>query len=144
MNVILKEMLILEVATGEKVLTNEEIAEYITEEHCVNGEAFIVWLGFVDIELFNSQEKLIDVVYNETAVKGLSFEKLIEKFDDDFQGCYDSDEDFAESYFWTRYDCAIDDNNGFHGVLTCVDWTAYWDKQLQYEFYSMGGFYFKD
>ena len=140
MNGILKEILILDTAVKGGVLSDEELAAYVYDEYVVNGEAFIIWLGMQDVKYFDDKAELTRlIIEDDTAVKGLA-----EKFDDSFEGEFDSVEEFAEYYFMERVDMHMDvDLLHNTGILNVIDWKAYWDTQLSYKFEHMSGYFWK-
>ena len=138
MNVILREILILDTAMHGGAVSDEELAAYVEDVYNVNGMGFIVWLGFEDVSYFDDKVKLTKfILEDDAAVKGLA-----DKFDERFEGEFDSVEDFAEYYFMNR--ATIDVDVLFNmGIMSVIDWEAYWKRQLSYEFEYMSGYIWK-
>ena len=138
MNTILKEILVLDTAVNGGVLSDEELAAYVYDEYGVNGEAFIVWLGFQDIKYFDDKAELTRLILeDDTAVKGLT-----DKFDERFEGEFDSVEEFAQSYFYNNATVDVDVLENI-GIMSAIDWSRYWDSQLRFQFENMSGYYWR-
>jgi hypothetical protein len=142
MNVILKELLIAETATGKGWLSDEDLANFITKEYDVEGPAVVLYVKMNYSELVDDQETLTKI-FLEDNVDGYTVKAMLAEFDDAYFGTFESVEDFAEELF---QEMAPDTYKQVikSGLGGSIDWLKYWQSTLQFDYYFSGNYYFRN
>ena len=149
MNVIMKELKLYEVLNGEKVITEEELAECIEEELADDIDTMAVvkfikdnYYHVIGGDINKVAELILSSEYKNEDGE-VTMKEVMYDFNDRYYGYYHDDESFASNYFYSTTDYEVIKTLEDSGIDSSIDWEKYWNRKLKYEFSSIDGYYFK-
>ena len=125
-------------------LTELQLINLVEWAYDVDGQAFF---NFIGVEYFSLWEKDVAAQYELLTTgwyDGFSITEILEAFNEQYYGYYESEEDFARIMTEETANEAEREILDRLDTAGAIDWQQLWDNTLRHDWFMTGGYYFRE